>query len=407
MPHPNSMETFKRAAKVIPGGIYGHTSPAATLPEAFPYYAESAQGCRYKDVDGHEYIDFLCGYGTISLGYKHPVVEEAVAKQKEKGTLFNHPTVHQPELAELFTELVNFAQWAVFGKNGSDMTTWAIQVAREHTKRKKILKVKDAYHGVDPWCNASTGGKIPEDTAHIHEFAWNDLNSLEHLLAKYRDEIAAIILTPYHHPTFGDQEMPTPGFHQTIRKLCDEHGIVLILDDIRAGFRLTLHGSHTLFGFEPDLACYCKAIGNGYTLSATVGKDHLRIPATKVFLTGSYWNDATAMAASIATLQEMQRIQLPEQLKQIGTQFTTGIQKLATKNGHSVTISGPPALPYLRFTHEHNFLQLQKLCGLAAQEGVILHPHHNWFLSGAHTPEDIDQALAAIDRAFSQLSPNP
>ena len=201
--------------------------------------------------------------------------------------------------------------------------------------------------------------------------------------------------------------MPTPGFHQTIRKLCDEHGIVLILDDIRAGFRLALHGSHTLFGFEPDLACYCKAIGNGYTLSATLGKDHLRIPATKVFLTGSYWNDATAMAASIATLQEMQRIQLPEQLKQIGTQFTTGIQKLATKHGHSVTISGPPALPYLRFTHEHNFLQLQKLCGLAAQEGVILHPHHNWFLSGAHTPEDIDQALAAIDRAFSQLSPNP
>lgn len=401
------MEIFQRAAKVIPGGIYGHTSPASNLPESFPYYAESAQGCRYKDVDGQEYIDFLCGYGTISLGYKHPVVEEAVTKQREKGTLFNHPTAHQPELAELFTELIDFADWAVFGKNGSDMTTWAIQVAREHTKRKKILKVKDAYHGVDPWCNSNTGGKISEDTAHIHEFPWNDLDQLEHLLRTYQDEVAGIILTPYHHPTFADQEMPPHGFHQTIRKLCDNHGIVLILDDIRAGFRLTLNGSHTLFDFEPDLACYCKAIGNGYTLSATVGKDHLRIPATKVFLTGSYWNDATAMAASIATLQEMQRCQLPEKLKSTGTQLTNGIQKLAKNHGHQVTISGPPALPYLRFTHEHNFLQLQQFCGFAAEEGVILHPHHNWFLCGAHRPEDIEEALSAIDRAFSKLTTNP
>lgn len=398
------MAHFERAAKVIPGGIYGHTSPAATLPEAFPYYAESGEGCRYKDVDGREYIDFLCGYGTISLGYRHPIVEEAVAKQRERGTLFNHPTRHQPELAEKLTELIDFADWAVFGKNGSDMTTWAIQVAREHTQRKKILKIKDAYHGIDPWCNQSTGGKISEDTAHIHEFGWNDLNELEHLLALYRNEVAGIIITPYHHPTFGDQVMPEKGFHQTIRNLCDKHGIVLILDDIRAGFRLSLNGSHTLFDFEPDLACYCKAIGNGYTLSATVGKDQLRIPATKVFLTGSYWNDATAYVASITTLEEMRKQNLPQQLEQRGTQLTTGIEKLARKHDHKVTLSGPPALPYLRFTEEHNFLQLQKVCSYAAEEGVILHPHHNWFLCGAHSPQDIEEALTAIDRAFTKLS---
>lgn len=400
------MAYFERAAKVIPGGIYGHTSPAATLPEAFPYYAESAEGCRYKDVDGKEYLDFLCGYGTISLGYQHPVVEEAVAKQKKKGSLFNHPTKHQPELAEKLTELIEFAQWAVFGKNGSDMTTWAIQVARQHTGRKKILKVKDAYHGVDPWCNQSTGGKISEDTAHIHEFNWNDLESLEHLLGLYRDEIAGIILTPYHHPIFGDQIMPAEGFHQTIRKLCDQQGIVLILDDIRAGFRLTLNGSHTKFDFEPDLACYCKAIGNGYTLSATVGKDFLRIPATKVFLTGSYWNDATAMVAALATLQEMENIGLPEQLESRGKQLTQGIEESARTHGFNVTLSGPPALPYLRFTEEQNFRQLQKFCGYAAAEGVILHPHHNWFLCGAHTAKDIEDALARIDRAFAKLSKN-
>jgi glutamate-1-semialdehyde 2,1-aminomutase len=404
MKNSQSMALFARAAKVIPGGIYGHTSPAATLPEAFPYYAESGEGCRYKDVDGKEYIDFLCGYGTISLGYRHPVVEEAVSKQREKGTLFNHPTIHQPELAERLTDLVDFADWAVFGKNGSDMTTWAIQVAREHTKRKKIIKVKDAYHGVDPWCNPNTGGKIPEDTVHIHNFTWNDLNELEHLLLVYRDEIAGIIITPYHHPTFGDQIMPKEGFHQTIRQLCDKHGMVLILDDIRAGFRLSLNGSHTVFGIEPDLACYCKAIGNGYTLSATVGKVHLRLPATKVFLTGSYWNDATALVAALATIEEMQQVQLPEVLKARGNQWIEGLKKVASLHGYQITITGPPALPYLRFSNEHNFLQLQKLCSLAAQEGVIIHPHHNWFLSGAHTQEDIEEALSAMDRAFGKLS---
>ena len=406
MKHPKSMAHFERAAKVIPGGIYGHTSPAAALPGAFPYYAESAEGCRYKDVDGNEYIDFLCGYGTISLGYNHPVVEEAAAKQREKGTLFNHPTAHQPELAELVTSMVGFADWAVFGKNGSDMTTWAIQVAREKTKRKKILKVAGAYHGVDPWCNPNTGGKVEEDTAHIHEFPWNDLDALDHLVRVHRDEVAGIILTPYHHPTFADQAMPSPEFHKAVREFCDRDGIVLILDDIRAGFRLTLDGSHTLFGFEPDLACYCKALGNGYTISATVGRDDLRIPATKVFLTGSYWNDACAMAASIATLQEMQRIDLPQQLRETGEKFSTGLHSLAKQHSHQLTISGPPALPYVRFSNETNFLQLQQLCSLAAEEGVIWHPHHNNFLCGAHEPADIDAALEAFGRAFAKMEPS-
>ena len=215
-----------------------------------------------------------------------------------------------------------------------------------------------------------------------------------------------MIVTPYHHPTFGDQLMPEEGFHQTIRKLCDRDGIVLILDDIRAGFRLTLNGSHTLYDFEPDLACYCKALGNGYTISATLGKNELRIPATKVFLTGSYWNDATAMVAALTTLQEMQKVNLPDQLQARGEQFLKGIEKTALQHGYQLTLSGPKALPYMRFADEDNFLKLQKFCSYAAKEGVILHPHHNWFLCGAHTANDIDAALTSIDRAFARLSTN-
>ncbi len=401
---PESMELFRRASKVIPGGIYGHASPAAGLPGAFPYYAERAEGCRYWDVDGREYLDFMCGYGTISLGYGNPAVEEAAARQREKGSVFNHPSPLMPELAEKLTGLVGFADWAVFGKNGSDMTSWAIQVAREYTGRKKILKVQGAYHGVDPWCTPGSGGIIDEDVAHVHAFPWNDLEAFQNLVGRHRGEVAALILTPFHHPAFGDSEMPAAGFLERIEKLCRKEEILLVLDDIRAGFRLALGGSHTLFGFEPDLACYSKAMGNGYNISSTLGREHLRVAATKVFLTGSYWNDAVSMAASLACLQELEACDLPARIEKLGQQLIEGLSQAARDNGFQMVFSGPPAMPFMRFGEETNFFNLQRFCALAAAEGVFLHPHHNWFLCAAHTEADIAEATEAARRAFAKLA---
>ena len=401
---PESMELFRRASKVIPGGIYGHASPAAGLPGAFPYYAEKAHGCRYWDVDGREYLDFMCGYGTISLGYGNSIVEEAASRQREKGSVFNHPSAVMPELAEKLTELVDFADWAVFGKNGSDMTSWAIQVAREFTGRKKILKVQGAYHGVDPWCTPGSGGIIEEDVSHIHSFPWNDLDAIQTLIARHRGEIAGLILTPFHHPAFGDSQMPEIGFLPKVQKICNKEEILLILDDIRAGFRLSVGGSHTVFDFEPDLACYCKALGNGYNISATLGREHLRIAATKVFLTGSYWNDAVSMAASLACLGEIQASNLPAHLEKLGGLLINGLRKAASEYGFKMVFSGPPAMPFMRFQDETNFFKLQRFCALAANEGVFLHPHHNWFLSAAHDELAITQAIEAGRRAFAKLS---
>ena len=142
-----SLALFERAARVIPGGITGHCHPAATIPLDSPYYAVRSEGCRYWDADGNSYLDFLCGYGPNVLGAHHPEVEEAADRQRAQGDCFNHPTPVVIDLAERLVSLVDFAAWAVFGKNGSDMTTWALQVAREHTGRKKILMVNGAYHG--------------------------------------------------------------------------------------------------------------------------------------------------------------------------------------------------------------------------------------------------------------------
>lgn len=398
-----SLELFARASEVIPGGIYGHTSPAVALPGASPYYAARSSGCRYWDVDGNEFIDYMCAYGPMVVGYQHPEVEEAAERQRREGDCFNHPTARIVELAEKLVSLVDFASWAVLAKNGSDVTTWALQVAREATKRKKILKIRGAYHGIDAWCTPGHGGVIEEDRAHIHDFAWNDLEGFRQLLEKHRGQVAGVIVTPFHHPTFTDSVMPAPGFLQGIEKACRENGIILILDDIRAGFRLHLGGSHRVFGFTPDLICFCKAMGNGYPISAALGTRDLRIPASKVFLTGSYWNGAVAMAASLKTLEILERDQGIAQMEKAGRLLMDGLVELGKKHGHTIVASGPPAVPFMTFAGDNLSLQ-QRFCTEMMLQGDFFHPHHNWFLSAAHTESDIRQTLDHAERALQKMS---
>ena len=399
--YSKSSDWFARAAKVIPGGIYGHASPALSLPGASPYYAARAEGCRYWDVDGNEFIDFMCGYGPIVLGYNHPEVEEAAARQARHGNCFNHPAAVMVELAERLVSLVDFASWAVFGKNGADMTTWCTQVAREHTGRKKILKITGAYHGSHAWCSPGHGGWIDEDRTHVHQFAWNDLGAFRELVTKHRGDIAGVITTAFHHPSFGDSQYPAPGFLQGIQETCRHEGIVFILDDVRSGFRLHLGGSHRFFEFEPDLICFCKAIANGHPISAALGRAELQAAAGRVFLTGSYWNSAVPMAAALATLRVLERDNVIAGIAARGQEYRAGIERLAAQHGLPIRYSGHPSIPFMTFADETNFMRSQFFCREAARRGVFLHPHHNWFLCAAHQPRDIEQALVAIDEAMA------
>jgi glutamate-1-semialdehyde 2,1-aminomutase len=399
-----SKALFERAARVIPGGIYGHTNPAAVLPLASPYYAARSSGCRYWDVDENEYIDFLCGYGPVILGYQHPEVEAAAEAQRRQGSCFNHPSTAMVELAERLVSLVDFAEWAVFGKNGSDMTTWCLQVAREQTGRKKILMARSAYHGSHSWCTPGHGGLIEEDYAHIHAFAWNDLESFESLLRQYRGQVAGVIVTAFHHPAFGDSELPAPGFLAAIQAACRREGSVLILDDVRSGFRLHLGGSHRYFGFEPDLICFSKALANGYPLSAALGRRELQRAAGRVFLTGSFWNNAVPMAAALATLQILERDNVPAHLARLGAALRGGFQSLAAKHGLGIRYTGVDAMPFMTFSDERNFYRSQAFCREVIRRGVFLHPHHNWFLCAAHQDADIAEALEAVDAGFAAVA---
>jgi len=223
-----SRDVFLRAAKVIPSAIYGHQSPAITVPGSFPYYATHGKGAYYWDVDGNRYIDYMCAYGPMVVGYANPLVDKAAYAEFIKGNCFNHPSPLMVDLAEYMVDLIPFADWAVFAKNGSDVTTWATLVAREATSRKRIVACKSEYHGAHPWCTPGHGGIIEEDRSNMLYYTWNKIDELRALFTRYKGEIAGVIMTPFHHPAFGDSEMPAPGFWQGVRKLCDDNGAVLI-----------------------------------------------------------------------------------------------------------------------------------------------------------------------------------
>ena len=398
-----SNSLFNRALKVIPSGSYGHTSPVGSLPTHFPKFAERGSGYKFWDVDGNEWIDFMCGYGTVIHGYAEPSIEHAVRELRADGNIFNHPHSVIVDLAERLTEEIDFAEWAVFAKNGSDLTTWSIRVARESTKKPLIIKAYDSYHGVDAWCDPGLGGRVASDRSEILQFKWNDLNQFEELFRKHGDQIAGVILTPYHHPSFAPSEMPNSDFWSTISQVCGKHGAMLILDDVRAGWRLDCGGSHRYFGFVPDLAVYSKALGNGYSISACVGKAKLKNAASEVFLTGSCWNDSSAMVAALQSLKLSAEKNVARSVLDKGKIFCEGLEMAARKYDFEFYMTGPTSMPYPWFQGDEDLYLIQKFCEIAASEGLFYHPHHNWFISDAHNTESLSSAVSETEKVFCRL----
>jgi glutamate-1-semialdehyde 2,1-aminomutase len=391
-----------RARRVVPGGMFGHMR-ASGLPAGYPQFFERGDGCHLWDVDGRRYVDFMCSWGPIILGHKHPAVTEAVQRQMAAGDCLNGPTERMVELAERLVRLIPHADWALFSKNGTDATTTCVTVARAASGRRKILAARGAYHGAVPWCTPHPLGVTPEDRAHLIEYIYNDVPSLEAAVDKAGDDLAGVIVSAFRHDYGFDQELPSAEFAKRARELCDDKGAALIVDDVRAGFRLTLRGSWDLLGVQPDLSAWSKAIANGYALSAVTGNDSMRDAASRLFVTGSFWCSAVSMAAAIATLDELERIDGPRVMRDLGQRFRDGIANQAAEAGVGVRQSGPPQMPTILFDNDADFAMGERFSAQALKRGVYLHPRHNMFLSAAHTVDDIDFALEATQEAFAAL----
>jgi glutamate-1-semialdehyde 2,1-aminomutase len=395
----------ERARRVIPGGMYGHQN-AATLPPEFPQFMERGSGSRIWDVDGREYLDFVCSFGPIVLGHAHPRVETAVAAQRALADCQNGPSPRMVELAERVVALTPHAGWAMFAKNGTDATTLCLSIARAATGRAKVLVARGAYHGSAPWCTPRPGGVTPEDRAHLLAYTYNDLASVEAAADQAGGDLAAVLVSAFRHDARHDQELVDPAFARGLRALCDRRGAALVLDDVRAGFRLHLGGSWAPLGVRPDLAAYSKAIANGYALAAVAGAESLRDAATRVFATGSFWFAAVPMAAALATLRSLEEEDGIGAMERAGAVLRDGLDRQARAHGLRIRQTGPVQLPFLTFAADvaaGTFDRANVFTGEAARRGVYLHPWHNWFLSAAHTVDDVRCALERTDEAFAAV----
>jgi glutamate-1-semialdehyde 2,1-aminomutase len=388
-----------RARAVVPGGMWGHMN-AAALPEGYPQFFARGAGSRVWDVDGNEYVDVMCSWGPIILGHHHPEVDEAAKRQLAQGDCLNGPSEAMVELAETLVEILPHATWAQFQKNGTDATTTAVTVARAGTGRRKILVAKGAYHGAVPWCSPSLVGVTAEDRAHIIQYEYNDVASLEQAVEQAKGDLAGIIVSAFKHDFGFDQHLPTQDFAQAARAACDAADAALIVDDVRAGFRLNLGGSWENVGVRPDLSAWSKSLANGFSIAALTGNDRFREATTSIFTTGSFWCSALSMAAGVATLRVLQRDDGVGHMTRLGQTLRDGLDALSRKHDLPIRQTGPVQMPMVLFDDDADRRRGFAFCAAALKQGVYFHPLHNMFLSAAHKPEDIARALDAAEHGF-------
>lgn len=392
----------ERAREVIPNGMYGHES-VALLPEEFPQFFSRGEGARIWDADGNDYVDYMCAFGPNLLGYRHPDVEQAAGAQAALGDTLTGPSEAMVTLAEDFVGMVTHAAWAMFCKNGSDATSMAMVLARAYSGRRKILVAHGTYHGASPWNTPNPKGTLPEDRAHIIYFRYDDADSLRDAFRQADGDVAGVFVTPFRHEVFEDQFLPSAEFAREARRLCDDADALLIVDEVRAGFRLARDASWSLFGVEPDLTTWGKVLGNGYPISALLGSEKVRAAACGIYVTGSFWFSAVPMAAAVATLRTVRTSDYLERMIARAEEMRKGIAEQAAAHGIGIRQTGPAQMPQIFFDDDPDMRRGYFWAAAAVRRGVYLHPYHNMFATSALTEADIARTLAATDEAFTEL----
>jgi glutamate-1-semialdehyde 2,1-aminomutase len=396
-----------RASEVIPNGVFGHRRMFAfagdvslNLPDEYPHFIERAQGCRFWDVDGNSFIDYLCGYGPMIVGYGNEQVEAAAATEQARGGSYTFPAAISVDLAERLVAAQPGAAWAAFALNGTDVISMGLVVARAATGRDIVVVADGGFHGNVSWASQGPGWS-PGDHQQTRTVPWGDADALGSVLEA--EPVAAVVLCPYEQLVGAENRFAPVGYWDRVREACTRHGTQLIIDDIRSGFRVDAAGTCAHFGIRPDLVTQSKAMANGYPIATLTGTDHLRDAASAVFVSGTYWGYAPAMGAAMATLDLLAEPGAQEHLDMIGRRLTNELAAQAAAHGQELLVSGPPAMPHVRFAGDDDYALACSFAQRMALEGSLVHPVHNWFLSLAHMPADIDRTLEHAESAMQGL----
>jgi glutamate-1-semialdehyde aminotransferase len=402
-----SLELFDEAKKLVPGGVLGARKPSDFIEGEYPIFLEYGKGCRLTDVDGNEYIDFLCGYGPIILGYREEEVDEAVTRQiKDKGFCFTLTQRYQNELAKKLSELVPCSEMSIFLKTGSDATTASIRIARAYTNRIKVMRC--GYHGWHDWCVEMKGG-IPEKFFEdVYEFRYNNLAQLEDLMARYGDQTAAIIMTPFGHPLHQRMEEPKPGFLEGVREIATKYGAVLVFDEVRTCFRLRMGGAQELYGVTPDLTVLGKGMANGYAISVVTGKAEVMMAAAqKLFISSTFFPNSDGYVAALKTIEILERDNVLDKIWEKGDRFLKKVRDIINKYHVGAELSGVAPMFFITFKRDQANTQRARRDDFYTQlirRGIFFTPHHHGYICYRHTEQDLEITLKAIDEAMAYLN---
>lgn len=423
-----SKAAFARAQEVIPGGVNSPVRAFKAVGEA-PVFVKHGEGAHITDIDGQTYVDMVCSWGPLILGHRHPAVVAAIQEALEHGTTFGMPTELETEMAALICELIPSVEMVRMVSSGTEATMSALRLARGYTGRDLIVKFEGCYHGhadhllINAGSGAMTFGVpsspgVPADVAKETLVAkYNDLASVRALFEEYPAEIAAVIVEPI--PGNMGLIMPEEGFLEGLREITSEYGAVLIFDEVISGFRASAGGAQKVFGVMPDLTCLGKIIGGGLPVGAFGGKREIMAhlsPSGPVYQAGTLSGNPLAMSAGFAALSVLKNEQPYDALAVKGAALAEGLRALAEKHGVAVTVNQFGSLLTVFFTDRpvhcyadattSDTAKFATFFSTMLANGVHLPPSQFecWFLSTAHSQDDLDKVLAAADLAFAEVS---
>ncbi len=404
---------WQKACRLIPGGGQLLSKrPELFAPEQWPTYFSRAEGCRVWDLAGREYIDMQMSVGQAICGYADPDVDAAVRSRIDRGVTTTLNSPDEVELAALLCEIFQCAEMVRFTRSGGEALAVAIRIARAHTGRDRVAFC--GYHGWSDWYLAAN--LIGDDTLDGHllpglaaegvpkglagtilPFEYNHPEQLQALLEAHPGQFAAIIMEPIR------QYDPAPDFLPTVRRLADEHGCVLIFDEVTVGFRYAMGGAEEYLGVTGDMAVIAKAMSNGYAMGAVMGRRDVMTSAQRTFISSSYWTEGIGPAAALATIRKLRAVDAPAHFWRLGGRVYEGIRELADKHALQVRVLGKPPLPGFAFDFGEDPMAVSTLF---AQEMLA-----RGFLAGksvplslAHDDGIIDRYLAAMDETFAILA---
>ena len=416
---------FEEAQVFIPGGV---NSPVRAFKAVgdFPIFIEKGEGSKIVDVDGNEYIDYICSWGPLILGHRPSKVLEAIQDGLLKGSTFGAPTAIEIEMAKMICKAMPSIEMVRMVSSGTEATMSSLRLARAYTKRNKIIKFEGCYHGhadhllIKAGSGALTFGVpsspgVPENIAsETLNAVYNDLDSVEQLFEQYPDQIAAIIV----EPIAGNMGLvlPEDGFLEGLRSITQEHGALLIFDEVISGFRASFGGAQGRYDVAPDLTCLGKVIGGGLPVGAYGGKREIMSmvsPAGPVYQAGTLSGNPLAMAAGLATLRELEQPGVYERLEFLGEKLAEGLRAAAKQAGIGVCVNHIGSLVTIFFTEEKvvnyatamtsNTAKFKAFFQSMLQQGVHLPPaqFEALFISLAHSEEDIAETIEASEIAFA------